>query len=78
MRNVFYSCAKWTTSQHWGGRVGLSETGVVVVGGGEFSLSSSSSSRKGFSPEPPISNSTNAVGEKGLSIPGLKKASKSN
>ena len=68
IKNIFHSCSKWTTSQ---GRVGLSETDVVVVVGGEFSLSSSSSSRIGFSAEPPISKSSNAVGEKGVSMPGL-------
>ena len=41
-------------------------------------MSSSSSSRMGFSVEPPISKSSNAVGEKGVSTPGLKTASTSN
>ena len=47
----------------------------VVVGGGEIPLSSASSSRMGFSAELPISKSSNAVGEKGVSMPGLKTAS---
>ena len=34
--------------------------------------------RIGFSAEPPISKSSNAVGEKGLSMPGLKAASESS
>ena len=71
IRNIFYSCSKWTTCQQCRGHVSLSETGVVVVGG-EFSLSSSSSSRMGFPAEPPISKSSNAVGEKGVSKAGLK------
>ena len=50
------------------------ETGVV---GGEFSFSSSSLSRIGFPVEPPISKSSNAVGEKGVWMPGLKTASTS-
>ena len=57
------------------GHVGLSETGVFVVGG-EFSLSFSSSS-KTFSAEP-ISKSSNAVGGKGVSVPGPKTVSKSS
>ena len=35
-------------------------------------MSSSSSSRIGFPAEPPISKSSKAVGEKGVSLPGLK------
>ena len=74
IRNIFSSCSKWTTSQQCRGT--LSETGVV--GGGRFSLSSSSSRRMGFSAEPPISQSSIAVGEKGVSMPGLKTASTSS
>ena len=59
-----------------GRRVGLSETGVDG-GGGEFSLFSSSTSRMGFSAEPRISKSSNAVEEKGVSMPHLKIASTS-
>ena len=72
IRKIFYCRSKWTMSQQ--GRVsrGLSETGGVVVGGGEFPLSSSSSSRMGFSAESHISKSSNAVSEKGVSMPGLK------
>ena len=55
----------------------LSETGVKGEGG-EFSLSSSSSSRMGFSAEPPISKSSYTVGEKGVSMPGLKTTSTSS
>ena len=58
------------------GRDGLSETGAVV--GGEFSLSFSSSSRMGFSAEPPISKLSDAVVEMGVTMPGLKTASTSS
>ena len=58
----------------WRERVVLSDTGVV---GGEFSGSSSLSSRMGSSAEPFISKLSNAVDEKGASTPGLKTASTS-
>ena len=58
-----------------GGRVGLWETGDV---GGEFSLSSSSMRRMKFSAEPPISKSSNAVVENGVSLPGQKTPSTFN
>ena len=58
------------------GRVGLSEIGVVV--GGEFSLSFSSSRRRGFSAEPPISKLSDAFVEMGVTMPGLKTASTSS
>ena len=73
----FLFCSKWTTSQQCRGRVGLSETGVVV-GGAEFSLSSSSPSRMGFSAELPICKLSNAVGEEGVSMTGQKTTSKSS
>ena len=50
--------------------MGLTESGVV---GGAFSLSSTSSNTMGFSTDPsPINKSSNTVGEKGVSMPGLK------
>ena len=51
----------------------LTDSGVV--GGGAFSLSSSSSETMGFSTDPPIDKSSNVVGEKGVSLPGLTTAS---
>ena len=56
--------------------MGLTDSGVV--GGGAFSLSSSSSNTMGFSTEPSIDESSNVVGEKGVSMLGLKTASMSN
>ena len=57
--------------------MGLTDSGVV--GGGAFSLSSSSSYPMGFSTDPsPIKKSLNVVGEKGVSLPGLNTASMSN
>ena len=57
--------------------MGLTVSGVV--GGGAFSLSSSSSNKMGFSTDPsPIDKSSNVVGEKGVSTPGLNTASVSN
>ena len=56
--------------------MGLTDSGVD--GGGEFSLSCSSSNTMGFSTDPPIGKSSNVVGEKGVSIPGLNTASMSN
>ena len=51
------------------GSVGLIVSGVD---GGAFSLSSSSSNTMGFSTDPcPINKSSNVVGEKGVSMPGL-------
>ena len=55
--------------------MGLAHTGVD---GGAFSLSSSSSSRMGFPAEPPISKSSDAVVEMGVTMPGLKTASTSS
>ena len=51
----------------------LTDSGVV--GGGAFSLSSSSSSTIGFSTDPSIDKSSKVVGEKGVSMPGLNTAS---
>ena len=51
----------------------LTDSGVV--GGGAFSLSSSSSSTIGFSTDPSIDKSSKVVGEKGVSRPGLNTAS---
>ena len=56
--------------------MGLTDSGVV---GGAFSLSSSSSNTMGFSTDPsPINRSSNVVGDKGVSFPGLNTASMSN
>ena len=56
--------------------MGLTDSGVV---GGAFSLSSSSSNTMGFSTDDPyIDKSSNVVGEMGVSMPGLKTASKSS
>ena len=56
--------------------MGLTDSGVV---GGAFSLSSSSSNTMWFSTDPsPIIKSSNVVGEKGVSMPGLNTASMSN
>ena len=56
--------------------MGRTDTGVV---GGAFSLSSSSSNTMGFSTDPsPINQSSNTVGEKGVSMPGLNTESMSN
>ena len=52
--------------------MGLTNTGVV----GEFS-SYSSSDTMGPSTDPPIDESSNVVGEKGVSMPGLNTASMS-
>ena len=49
-------------------RVFLSQAGAS---GGEFSLSSSSSSKMGFSADPGIPKTSSAVGEKVVSLPGL-------
>ena len=50
-------------------------TGSGVVGGGAFTLSSSSSNTMGFSTDPScINKSSNVVGEKGVSMPGLNTA----
>ena len=57
--------------------MGLTDSGVDG-GGGAFSLSSSSSNRMGFSSDPSIEKSSNVVGEKGVSLPGLNNASRSN
>ena len=57
------------------GSVGLTDTGVD--GGGAFSLSSSSSNTMEFSTEPSIDKSSNVVGEKGVSKPGVNTASMS-
>ena len=57
--------------------MGLTDSGVDG-GGGAFSLSSSSSNTMGFSTDPSIDKSSNDVGEKGVSIPGLNTASMSN
>ena len=57
--------------------MGLIDSGFV--GGGVFSLSFSSSKSMGFSTDPsPIKKSSNVVGEKGVSMPGLNTASGSN
>ena len=56
--------------------MGLTDSGVD--GGGEFPLSSSSSNTMGFSADPPIDKSSNVVGEKGVSMPGLNTAFMSN
>ena len=57
--------------------MGLTDSGVV--GGGAFSLSSSSSNTMGFSTDPsPINQSSNVVGEKGVSMRSLNTASMSN
>ena len=57
--------------------MGLTDSGVV--GGGAFSLSSSSSNTMGFSTDPSPSNkSSNVVGQKGLSMPCMNTASMSN
>ena len=57
--------------------MGLTDSGFD--GGREFSLSCSLSNTMGFSIDPsPIGKSSNVVGEKGESIPGLKTASMSN
>ena len=50
----------------------------VDGGGGAFSLSSSSSNTMGFSTDPSFDESSNVVGEKGVSMPGLNIASMSN
>ena len=55
--------------------MGLTDSGVDGVGG-EF-LSCSSSNTMGFSADPPIDKSSNVVGEKGVSMPGLNTASNS-
>ena len=53
----------------------LTDSGVERT----FSLSSSLSNRKGFSTDPsPINKSSNTVGEKGVSMPGLNTESMSN
>ena len=57
--------------------MGLTNSGVDG-GGGEVSLSCSSSNTRGFSTDPPIDKSINVVGEKGVSMPGLNTASMSN
>ena len=67
--NFFYSSSNLTTSQQCRGRVCFSEPGGIGL---EFSLSSSSSSRMGFSAEPPISKSSSVVGQKGVSLLGVK------
>ena len=54
----------------------LTDTGVD--GGGAFSFSSSSSNTRGFSADPSIDKSSNVVGQKGVSMPGLNTASMSN
>ena len=46
-------------------------TDSSVFGGGAFSLSCSLSNTLGFSTDPPIDKSSNVVGEKGVSMPGL-------
>ena len=56
--------------------MGLTDSGVV--GGGAFSLSSSSSNTMGFSIDPSIDKSSVVVGEKGVSMPGLNTAAMSN
>ena len=56
--------------------MGLTDSGVD--GGGAFSLSSSSSNTMGLSNGPSIDNSSNIVGEKGVSMSGLNTASNSN
>ena len=57
--------------------MGLADSGVV--GGGAFSLSSSSLNTMVFSTDPsPINKSSNVVGEKRVSMPGLNTASMSN
>ena len=58
-----------------GGNFGLSEIGFL---GGDFSLSSSSLSRMGFSADPPISKSSRDLGEWKVPIPHLKTTSTSN
>ena len=56
--------------------MGLTELGVV--GGGAFSLSSSSSNTMGFSTDSSVDKSSSVVGEKGVSMPGMNTASMSN
>ena len=57
--------------------MGLTDSGAA--GGGVFSLFPSSSNAMGFSTDPsPIIKSSNVVGEKGVSMPGLNTASMSN
>ena len=56
--------------------MGLTDSGVV--GGRAFSVSSSSSNAMGFSTDPSIDKSSNVFGEKGVSMPDLKLASKSS
>ena len=55
----------------------LTDSGVDG-GGGEFSLSSSSSNTMGFSTDPSIDKSSNIVEEKGVSRPSLNTASMSD
>ena len=57
--------------------MGLTDSGVDG-GKGAFSLSSSSFNTMGFSTDPSIDKSSNVVGEKGVSMPGLNTASISN
>ena len=56
--------------------MGLTDSGVD--GGGAFSWSSSSCKSMGFSTDASIDKSSNVVGEKGVSMPGLTTASMSN
>ena len=55
--------------------MGRTDTDVDGAGGGAFSLSSSLSNTMGFSTDPSIDKSSNVVGEKGVSMPGLNTAS---
>ena len=56
--------------------MGLTDSGVD--GGGALSLSSSPSNTIGFSTDRSIDKSSNVVGEKGVSMPGLNVAFMSN
>ena len=56
--------------------MGLTDSGVD--GGGAFSLSSSSSNTMGFSTDHSVDESSNVVGEKGVSMAGLRTVSMSN
>ena len=58
--------------------MGLTDSGVDGGEGGEFSLSCSSCNTMWLSADHPIDKSSNIVGEKGVSMPGLNTASMSN
>ena len=55
----------------------LTDSGVDGAGG-DFSLSCSPLNTMGFSIDPPMDQSSNVVGEKGVSMPRLNTASISN